>query len=32
MAAAGEGKIAESRYVSYLKMLEDDDQNGKYRK
>lgn len=32
MAAAAEGKIAESRYVSYLKMLEDDDQNGKYRK
>lgn len=32
MAAVAQGEIAESRYVSYLKMLEDDDQDGKYRK
>lgn len=30
--AVARGEIAESRYVSYLKMLEDDDKNGKYRK
>ncbi len=32
MAAVARGEIAESRYVSYLKMLEDDDKEGKYRK
>lgn len=32
MKAVAEGGIAESRYVSYLKMLEDDDKDGKYRK
>lgn len=30
--AVAKGEIAESRYVSYLKMLEDDDKDGKYRK
>ncbi len=32
MAAVACGEVAESRYVSYLKMLEDDDKDGKYRK
>lgn len=32
MDAVAKGEIPESRYVSYLKMLEDDDKNGKYRK
>lgn len=32
MNAVARGEIAESRYVSYLKMLEDDDKDGKYRK
>ncbi|WP_298061864.1 ribosome small subunit-dependent GTPase A [uncultured Rikenella sp.] len=31
-AAVAAGEIAGSRYVSYLKMLEDDDKDGKYRK
>ena len=31
-AAVARGEIAESRYISYLKILEDDDKNGKYRK
>ena len=31
-AAVASGEIAESRYISYLKILEDDDKNGKYRK
>lgn len=31
-AAVAAREIAESRYVSYLKMLEDDDKEGKYRK
>lgn len=30
--AVAKGEISESRYVSYLKMLEDDDKDGKYRK
>lgn len=32
MAAVAAGEVAESRYASYLKMLEDDDKDGKYRK
>ncbi|MCC8062729.1 MAG: ribosome small subunit-dependent GTPase A [Rikenellaceae bacterium] len=32
MEAVAKGEIPESRYVSYLKMLEDDDKDGKYRK
>lgn len=32
MDAVAQGKIPESRYVSYLKMLENDDSFGKYRK
>lgn len=30
--AVAAGEIAESRYMSYLKMLEDDDKSGKYRR
>lgn len=30
--AVAKGEISESRYVSYIKMLEDDDKEGKYRK
>lgn len=32
MEAVAKGEISESRYVSYLKMLENDDSFGKYRK
>lgn len=32
MQAVAAGEVAETRYVSYLKMLEDDDKDGKYRK
>lgn len=32
MAAVATGEVAESRYASYLKMLEDDEKDGKYRK
>ncbi len=32
MAAVAQGRVSESRYGSYLKMLENDDTFGKYRR